>query len=39
MVLLTRLSVGQEATVLQLPAGKHIAIGKQEQEAVPIAAE
>ena len=37
VVLLTRLPVGQEATVLQLPAGKHVAIGIQEQEEVPIA--
>jgi hypothetical protein len=37
VVLLTRLSVGQEATVLQLPAGKHVADEAQEQEAVPIA--
>ena len=36
IVLLTRLPVGQEATVLQLPAGKRVADGTQKQEPVPI---
>ena len=37
--LLTTLSVGQEATVLQLPAGKHVAVetGAQKHEPVLIA--
>jgi hypothetical protein len=37
--LLTTLSVGQEATVLQLPAGKHVAAepGAQKHEPVSIA--
>ena len=37
VVLLTRLSVDQEATVLQLPAGKRVASGTEKQEPVPIA--
>jgi hypothetical protein len=37
VLLLTRLSLGQEATVLQLPAGKRIVGGTQKQEPVPIA--
>jgi hypothetical protein len=39
VVLVTRLPVGQEATVLQLPAGKHIAAeaGAQKREAVATA--
>jgi hypothetical protein len=39
VVLLTRLSVGQEATVLQLPAGKHVAdeARTRKQAPVPIA--
>jgi hypothetical protein len=39
VVLLTRLPVGQEATVLQLPAGKHVAVetGVQKHEPVSIA--
>ena len=39
VVLLTCLPVGQEATVLQLPAGKHVAVetGAQKQEPVSIA--
>jgi hypothetical protein len=37
VVLLTRLPVGQEATVLQLPAGKHAARETEKQEPVAIA--
>ena len=35
--LLTTLSIGQEATVLQLPAGKHVVVEKPKQEPVVIA--
>jgi hypothetical protein len=39
VVLLTRLPAGQKATVLQLPAGKHVAVesGAQKHEPVSIA--
>ena len=37
VVLLTRLCVGQEATVLQLPAGRYVAGETQKQEPVAIA--
>jgi hypothetical protein len=37
IVLLTHLSLGQEATVLQLPAGPRVAGETQKQESVTIA--